>query len=226
MLLQLSTEFVQTHESSSGVRERHIPRLLASKPIKLVLEQCPSSTSSHQSHNGQLSCWHRGPSECRNSASSGRALRARTRHCPRQARPGGTVRRTRRANSAHNRAGHRTRASCWWCSGRWRSSRRARDWNLRRGLLILLQRLIRAAGVLVDDHRHALLTMRHLTTEDPDWLGVVDNEVVHGSELSVCCHWNEAGTLTWASWGCQVCGHGHAGGGKGRFSYGVVLGVC
>lgn len=45
---------------------------------------------------------------------------------------------------------------------------------------------------LVDDHGHALLAMVDLTAEDPDGLGIVDENVVDRREWLVTLDWNES----------------------------------
>jgi hypothetical protein len=39
--------------------------------------------------------------------------------------------------------------------------------------------------------------MRHLAAEDPDWISVVDQDVVDGSVLALGRDWDEAGLETW-----------------------------
>lgn len=51
---------------------------------------------------------------------------------------------------------------------------------------------------LVDDHGHTLLAMVDLTAEDPDGLGIVDENVVDRREWLVTFDWNESRSETGA----------------------------
>ena len=57
---------------------------------------------------------------------------------------------------------------------------------------------------LVDDHGHTSLAMVNLAAEDPDGLGVVDENVVDRREWLVTLDWDKSGSNTWASGRCQI----------------------